>query len=255
MGDRKALVVAISGCSSSGKTTLSRLLRDIFPSTFILHEDDFYKTDKDIPINNGVADWDCAEAIDIPAMTEAVAYIRQHAEIPPTLNSIEDQNSVGKNPVPDALINELRARVSAAIPSSHPLRDDDDARLLRLCLFDGFLLYSKSMTELAPSLDIKILLRASHAQAKARREARDGYVTLEGFWKDPPGYVDHVVWPNYVKEHAWLFENGDVEGEYRQEVLQKEDIVVPKGGALDPDMAETLQWMVDIILTELQRHN
>jgi nicotinamide/nicotinate riboside kinase len=43
MGERKALVVGLSGCSSSGKTTLARLLRDIFPSTFILHEDDFYK--------------------------------------------------------------------------------------------------------------------------------------------------------------------------------------------------------------------
>jgi nicotinamide/nicotinate riboside kinase len=40
---RKAVVVGISGCSSSGKTTLSRLLRDIFPNTFVLHEDDFYR--------------------------------------------------------------------------------------------------------------------------------------------------------------------------------------------------------------------
>jgi nicotinamide/nicotinate riboside kinase len=40
------LVVGISGASSSGKTTLSRLLRDIFPNTFILHEDDFFKEDK-----------------------------------------------------------------------------------------------------------------------------------------------------------------------------------------------------------------
>lgn len=47
MTDKRAIVVAISGCSSSGKTTLARLLRDIFPSTFILHEDDFYKTDEE----------------------------------------------------------------------------------------------------------------------------------------------------------------------------------------------------------------
>lgn len=40
---RKAVVVGLSGCSSSGKTTLARLLRDIFPNTFVLHEDDFYK--------------------------------------------------------------------------------------------------------------------------------------------------------------------------------------------------------------------
>lgn len=41
--NQKAVVIGISGCSSSGKTTLARLLRDIFPNTFILHEDDFYK--------------------------------------------------------------------------------------------------------------------------------------------------------------------------------------------------------------------
>lgn len=163
---------------------------------------------------------------------------------------MEDQNSVGKCPVPDSLIAELKAKAAAAIPSSHPLRKSR----LRMCLFDGFLLYSKSMTELAPSLDIKVLLRASYAQAKARREARDGYVTLEGFWKDPPGYVDDIVWPNYVKEHEWLFEKGDVEGEYRRDVLQKEGILVPNGGALDPDMAETLQWMVDVILAELLKY-
>jgi nicotinamide/nicotinate riboside kinase len=43
MAEQKAVLVGISGASSSGKTTLARLLRDIFPSTFILHEDDFYK--------------------------------------------------------------------------------------------------------------------------------------------------------------------------------------------------------------------
>ena len=47
MPERKALVVGLSGCSSSGKTTLARLLRDIFPGTFILHEDDFYKPENE----------------------------------------------------------------------------------------------------------------------------------------------------------------------------------------------------------------
>lgn len=46
MADQKAIIVGISGCSSSGKTTLARLLRDIFPDTFILHEDDFYKPEE-----------------------------------------------------------------------------------------------------------------------------------------------------------------------------------------------------------------
>lgn len=46
MEDKKTLIVSLSGCSSSGKTTLARLLRDIFPDTFILHEDDFYKPEE-----------------------------------------------------------------------------------------------------------------------------------------------------------------------------------------------------------------
>ncbi len=46
MTSHPAIVIGISGCSSSGKTTLARLIRDIFPRTFILHEDDFYKPEK-----------------------------------------------------------------------------------------------------------------------------------------------------------------------------------------------------------------
>jgi len=47
MEGQKAIVVGISGCSSSGKTTLARLLRDILPNTFILHEDDFYRPEEE----------------------------------------------------------------------------------------------------------------------------------------------------------------------------------------------------------------
>lgn len=47
MADKRAVVFSLSGCSSSGKTTLARILRDVFPNTFILHEDDFYKTDNE----------------------------------------------------------------------------------------------------------------------------------------------------------------------------------------------------------------
>jgi nicotinamide/nicotinate riboside kinase len=98
MGANKALIVGISGCSSSGKTTLARLLRDIFPNTFILHEDDFYRPENEyatidilvwtisnfnrLPTKNGLLDWDCAEALDISAMAESLAYIRQHAAFP-----------------------------------------------------------------------------------------------------------------------------------------------------------------------------
>lgn len=35
-----------------------------------------------LPTKNGLLDWDCAEALDIPAMAESLAYIRQHAAFP-----------------------------------------------------------------------------------------------------------------------------------------------------------------------------
>ncbi|PHH67663.1 hypothetical protein CDD80_661 [Ophiocordyceps camponoti-rufipedis] len=77
-----ALIVALSGCSSSGKTTLARLIRDLFPGTFILHQDDFYRPEAELPFKNGLRDWDCAEAVDVPAMIEALTYIRHHASFP-----------------------------------------------------------------------------------------------------------------------------------------------------------------------------
>lgn len=111
------------------------------------------------------------------------------------------------------------------------------------------------MAAVHPYLDVKFFLRASYRRAKARREARQGYVTIEGFWTDPPGYVDKIVWPNYVEEHAWMFENGDVEGEYRGDVLETEGIKVQGGLDVDGDMERTLEWIVDALLEELQDRN
>ncbi|KAM4066853.1 AAA domain-containing protein [Hirsutella rhossiliensis] len=248
--NQQALVVSISGCSSSGKTTLARLLRDIFPGSFILHEDDFYKPETELPYKNGLRDWDCAEAIDVAAMADALCYIRQHASFPPTLESKEDQNAVGQCPVNDAAVAAVKAKVASALGASHPLHGS-----LRLCLLDGFLLYCPSMAALLnPCLDLKLFVRASYARTKARREARLGYVTIEGFWQDPPGYVDSVVWPNYVADHAWMFDDGDVEGRFRGRALDEAGIRVLKEAPVDADMEVLLGWMVDAILAELQKH-
>lgn len=118
---------------------------------------------------------------------------------------------------------------------------------------------------------MKFFLTVSRARAMARREARDGYVTLEGFWADPPGYVEKIVWPNYAASHAWLFEDGDVEGKVRGEVLRETDILAlpdvvggragdGSGGGggnaeevgLDVDMKVTFEWAVDTLMRKLE---
>lgn len=104
-------------------------------------------------------------------------------------------------------------------------------------------------------LDIKFFLQVSRARATQRREARDGYVTLEGFWKDPPGYVDKIVWPNYVAAHRWLFEDGDVEGGRLDGATLRENGILaqeaPEGRGVDFDFEETLEWMVGEVMRAL----
>ena len=158
---------------------------------------------------------------------------------------------MGKCPVPAFTITSLKSKTSSTLATEqNPLTRASDP--IRLCLLDGFLLYPPSMKPIHPFLDIRLFLRTTYAKAKARREARHGYVTLEGFWTDPPGYVDKIVWPNYVEEHAYLFEGGDVEGPYREDVLEAEGIKVPKDPEVDGDIEKTLEWAVNTILEELQ---
>ena len=81
---------------------------------------------------------------------------------------------------------------------------------------------------------------------QSRREARSGYVTLEGFWEDPPGYVDNVVWPNYVRDHAFLFKGGDVEGDLDEAALDKLKIrAIPKEA--QGDMTACLHWAYEVL--------
>lgn len=44
-----------------------------------------------IPSKDGFLDWDCAGAIDVPAMADALSYIRQHAEFPVRVLSLMHQ--------------------------------------------------------------------------------------------------------------------------------------------------------------------
>lgn len=237
-GTHNALLLGISGPSSSGKTTLARLLRDIYPNAFILHEDDFYKTDAAIPLHPGtdLQDWDCLDAIDLPALENTLKFIRRNGMPPEGFVSKEDKNSVGQVEVDRRVVEELHWRCGRWMFEDVP----------PICIIDGFLLFSREMAHIRDLFDVKMFLRTDYATAKARRENRTGYVTLEGFWEDPPGYVDKIVWPNYVKDHAFLFEDGDVEGEFRRDVLKETGIqVVPRDA--QGSMTKCVEWAVGVV--------
>ncbi|KAM0720070.1 hypothetical protein Q7P37_004206 [Cladosporium fusiforme] len=232
MSKPKCLLVGLSGPSSSGKTTIARLLRDILQNSFILHEDDFFKTDADIPFNNthNIADWDCLEAIDLPALESALIHIKANGSPPPDLVSKEDKNEVGEVDIDANLVERLKQQVATS-----------DLRHVQVAMVDGFLLYSDEMRAIRDAFDVKLFLQLDHDTAKTRREARGGYVTIEGWWQDPPGYVDNIVWPNYVNDHKYLFYGGNVEGEVNEEVAGKLNIDImtkDKQG----DVSACLQW-------------
>ena len=108
------------------------------------------------------------------------------------------------------------------------------------------------MAAIQKHMDIKIFLRVSYAKLKARREARSGYATIEGFWEDPPGYVDKIVWPNYVLNHKWMFENENVEGKLKASVMKDWKIEAHAGEGPDVEMETTLKWAVHTLMRDLE---
>jgi nicotinamide/nicotinate riboside kinase len=144
-------------------------------------------------------------------------------------------------------------------------------------------------------------LPAVYSAVKVRREGRDGYVTIgeqpapgpgnlsstesesgslpvektgEGgdsldgpaelnFWVDPPGYVDDVVWPRYLKYHDWLLVPVDQDAAERGDLVEAfgeggkcyTDVgvsVAPGEGAVGMDVV--LRWAVEEVLRGLAGH-
>ena len=241
------LLIGLSGPSSSGKTTLARLLRSVFaPNLIILHQDDFYRPEAELPIRHGLRDWDCAEAIDVPAFLSALRFIKKYGRPPDDLVSKEDQNAVGESGVSGGEIEEMRIRVGREL-------EERGLAERRIVVVDGFLLFGKSVPEVREMFDLKVMLRTSYEVAKARREVRTGYVTLEGFWEDPPGYVDFIVWPAYVREHSYLFSSEDVEGDQNEGVTAKLGIEICPGKGVWA-MKDTVHWATALVMEYLVAH-
>lgn len=177
-------------------------------------------------------------------MTESLRHITSHGTFPPTHDSKEDRNSISACPVPDTTISELKEKVQK-------WAGKEVLGNKRLCILDGFLMYPESMKAIHKYLALKLFVRTTHDMCKRRREARDGYATVEGWWVDPPGYVDKIVWPNYVRDHGFMFEDGNVEGEYQKEVLEKGGIKTISEGK-EGNMEEMLRWVVEEVMKAVE---
>ncbi|KAL9592725.1 MAG: hypothetical protein Q9179_006424, partial [Wetmoreana sp. 5 TL-2023] len=174
------LIVAISGLSSTGKSTIASYLPSVFPSPFyqltILHVDDFYKPQAGLPHREGLLDWDCAGSIDWPRLEDAVKKWKEGEDVEHGIvNPQPDFATGGEHGIKQALVQDLRDETSRATKLMVW-----GTRLQRILILDGFLLFTPSTpVSFRSILDLKILLRAPYAEAKRRREARSGYQTME----------------------------------------------------------------------------
>lgn len=248
-------LLALSGPSSSGKTTLATALHAILPqTTLIIHADDFYKPDSEIPTTNeGWQDWDCAQALDAERFRDVLLRVRKGEWVDADVEGMLRQGALleghrggglgdGMRGLDGQVVKKLKEEVC-----TWPIA----LRRRKVVIVEGFLLFGESVRlTLAPLFDMKILLRTTSKAAKQRRESRNGYVTLEGFWKDPEGYFEKTVWPAYVREHGWVFETeGGLEesvdaGENRKEKLW--------WGGLEWNREEGLQWVLRVLRKELE---
>ena len=249
------LVVAISGASGTGKTTISRALYSLLTSASppvaphvkvrLLHQDDFYLPEAQLPVKRvprhaestneqeeqeveeeTVVNWDSPQSLDMAQLRIVLSDYRHRSDglfssdIERDLHSRakEDRNTISDTvAITDAVLDAASARLRLALAHRSDLHG--------VLIVDGFMLHHHSSAtlsqtdatlrrpDLAELFDCRILLRAAGSSVELckRRENRS-YATLEGTWSDPPGYWDHVIWPEYVAHHAYLFQDGDVDG-------------------------------------------
>ncbi|KAJ2706784.1 ribosylnicotinamide kinase [Coemansia spiralis] len=210
------VVFGLSGPSCSGKTTIALHLARLFPRAAVVHQDNFYRPDSQIPLHPTarIQDWDCPESFDMQAMAHAIDAAREalahptEAE-PHSADGGDQTASQWANPPAD--VDQLIppagiASICSAMLDSLGVNAASDIPFA-VVVVDGILLFYDSADGGAcpgSACDAGALVYAQRDTLRQRREARTVYATKEGIWVDPPGYFDAIVWPNFTKHHRSL---------------------------------------------------
>ncbi|KAI8373412.1 hypothetical protein EDC96DRAFT_551946 [Choanephora cucurbitarum] len=160
------VTIGIGGPSCSGKTP-----EDKVP----LHPETQY------------GNWDCPESVDFDRMAAMIDYVRTHQGCLPENYHSNEENNVhdGSSLVSESTLASLKELLS-------PFMKDHV-----FVFVDGFMLYYDD--KVANQLNLKFQFTSDYQIVKERREKRQGYHTLEGYWVDPPDYFDKVVWPEHLR--------------------------------------------------------
>lgn len=222
--------VAISGPSSSGKTTVASALHNLFKGSLLIHLDDFYFPDDQIPIDpvKNTENWDCPEAVDFERFIKYVQHLK-------------DTGEAKERPTYEGEINLKLTDEELATFELEILRYKGE----QIVFVEGFMLFHDP--KIIQLFDINLFFYASYETLKNRRESRQGYSTVAGFWVDPPNYFLNIVWPEFEKNHKYLFANNDVSSSLTAHSLNDLKIK-PYKNENGSKLKDLIQWSLDQII-------
>lgn len=241
------LIIGLSGASSSGKTTVANALGSIFPNSSVIHEDDFYLPDDQIPYNEEIHeyDWDCPGAINFKMFTEVIKKLKSNETFDKRkymhLEATNISNQVDKH---FCISPDTQNRLEILVK--------DKCINRKIYLVDGFLMFgSKQLVDL---MDIKLFFRTDYDTLKQRRQARK-YNVDSGVWTDPPGYFTECVWPQYYHYHKEMFCDASDEekvkctggalNDYARNVLHIDDFINSDGTNFDLLISNVVHTVIE----------
>lgn len=259
MANPKVLTIGLSGSSSAGKTSLCALLSLILPEALsqsstkllFLHCDAF---GKDFPLlprrPNGMLDAESRESFHFDKIKACIDKLRATGEQPTKQDGYDSYDFIEKDL--EVARKKLQPKFVALMKDTVMRAKIDWNCFNAVAVIDHLLLYHDA--EIRAKLDIMLLLRTSKAEARMRRFGRYGQNAVaddsEDFWKTMP-YFDAMVWPNYVKEHSFMFPEDDVESEV-DPLKTKMFFGVLPAPKIDMGFEESMMWAVGALLHEVE---
>lgn len=218
MGQESVIIVAIGGPSLLGKTTVAHALQEVLSHAYLVHQDDFYFPEADLPIDKatGYANWDCREAIDFARFEKYLGDVRSAG-----INKLDPIVS-REPPLARSLLKsevlELEDRIAKLNLGKRLLNKETSVLLV-----DGFMLLDTQ--HLRDLFDVCVFVYADEQTLHKRRIERGAYPTDCGEWVDPPDYFETIVWPLYKSTHSQFFKNKDPNDLIDEQVTAETGIV------------------------------
>ncbi|GMF04719.1 unnamed protein product [[Candida] boidinii] len=177
MTETKVVLIGLSGASSSGKTTTGKVLSQVLPNSILIHEDDYYLPDNQIPFSKELNDynWDSPGAIDFPKMIKSLNDMKNDKSD----NNDDDDATIQDNKNHD--IKNLSSDQFELINKNitERLNANSSKYKYKFIILDGFLLYHNEKILNDLKIDVKFFFKTDYETLRSRRLNRS-YNTDQG---------------------------------------------------------------------------